>query len=74
MKNIFIKLGYVIVSLVVVLALAQFIVKLNSNGTGKYVPLMDKYILNTSNGNVYKLEQIEGTETFKWEKFVSFEK
>lgn len=62
---------YIIGVCLVVFLFLTFILKVNNSGVGKYVPINQGMILNTTNGNVYKIKE-NGTE-YIWEKIISFD-
>ncbi len=67
------KIFYIVGSVVVIFFLVTFIIKINKSGVGKYVPINQGMILNTTNGNVYKVKESKGYQSeYEWEKVISF--
>lgn len=71
MKKTFYILGGVIITGIVIFFLLTFIQKVNNSGVGKYVPIGNKMILNTTNGKVY-VPKKNNYGKFKWNELISF--
>jgi hypothetical protein len=69
-KTIYILCGVISVGIGIFLLLT-FILKVNNSGVGKYIPLNDRMILNTTNGEIF-IPIDNGYGDLKWKKKISF--
>ncbi len=66
------KVLFVISGIAVVFLIVIFTIKLNKTGVGKYVPMGQRMILNTSYGKVYIPKKSDNYGVLKWKEFISF--
>ena len=72
MKEFIKNLIYIISSILVMFIIFELVAKFNQNGVGKYTVYNGKFILDTTNGNVFAPSEKDHNK-YTWEKVIFFE-